>query len=203
MRALYVLVVLVAAGCVERPSPETPAPRDTPARAFSLTSSAFADGGNIPVAHTCDGDDVQPPLSIQRAPMEATTAALLMYDPDAPIPQAPQRNITHWLAWNIPLVNGSASVAEGEVPGGTVEGANEGGASGYMGPCPPQLSPAHRYVFWLFAVDGTMDLAEGADRAAFEDALDGRAVDTTTLTGMYARRVGPPTDRPSSARTPS
>lgn len=191
---LRVLLVALLAGCVTPPPAEDPTPtppigaREGP---FAAMSDAFADGGSIPEEHTCDGADTSPPLHVEGAPAEATTLAILMYDPDAPVPQAPTRNITHWILWNAPLANGSVAFEPGETPAGSVEGASEGGDPGYMGPCPPQLSPPHRYVFTFFAIEGALELDEGADRATFEQALDGRVVNVTTLTGLYARAIGP------------
>lgn len=57
------------------------------------------------------------------------------------------------------------------------------------GPCPPQGSPPHRYVFTLHALDAPLDLPEGSSRQELEDAIDGRVLATTTLTGLYARAI--------------
>jgi len=63
---------------------------------FVLSSSAFNDGRPIPARHTCDGDDVSPPLAWLRVPDEARSFALIVDDPDAP-----GGTFTHWLAWGI------------------------------------------------------------------------------------------------------
>lgn len=195
--ALLLGLALALAGCLtpEQSSPPTPTPTPTPsggnATALVVASPAFEDGADIPREHTCDGADTSPPLAFANLPANATALALIVYDPDAPIPQAPQRNITHWLAWNIPVANASAAFNASEVPNGTRQGANENGANAYMGPCPPPVSSAHRYVFWAFALDAPLDLEEGATRAELQDALAGHVLAEGTLTGMYARAVAP------------
>jgi hypothetical protein len=52
-----------------------------------LTSSAFADGGEIPVRYTCDGDNVSPPLAWSNLPEGTRSLALVVDDPDAPDPK--------------------------------------------------------------------------------------------------------------------
>lgn len=52
-----------------------------------LTSSAFADGGAIPATHTCDGEDISPPLAWSGIPAGARSLVLIVEDPDAPDPQ--------------------------------------------------------------------------------------------------------------------
>ncbi|HUT77256.1 MAG TPA: hypothetical protein VM285_06195, partial [Polyangia bacterium] len=55
---------------------------------IELTSSAFEPGGEIPAAHTCQGDDLSVPLAWSGVPAGAKSLALIVDDPDAPDPQA-------------------------------------------------------------------------------------------------------------------
>ncbi len=58
------------------------APRDdSPTRHLTLTSAAFRDGESIPVRHTCDGEDLSPPLAWTGVPVETRTFALICDDP--------------------------------------------------------------------------------------------------------------------------
>jgi Raf kinase inhibitor-like YbhB/YbcL family protein len=68
-----------------------------------MTSPAFASGGAIPARHTCDGDDLSPPLQWSDPPPGTRSFVLIVDDPDAPDPAAPKRIWVHWLRYNIPL----------------------------------------------------------------------------------------------------
>src|SRR3990172_7960897 len=68
------------------PAPEaTPSPTPVPATPdvpFTLMSDVFVDGGPIPVEYTCEGPDVQLPLSWTGTPAGTVELALVMDDPD-------------------------------------------------------------------------------------------------------------------------
>jgi Raf kinase inhibitor-like YbhB/YbcL family protein len=64
---------------------------------FSLKTTAFAVGGEIPKKYTCDGTDVSPALNWNDAPAGTQSFALIADDPDAPV-----GTWTHWIIWNIP-----------------------------------------------------------------------------------------------------
>jgi hypothetical protein len=74
--------LLASAGCWHADS----LPADDPGRlTITLRSSAFADGGSIPKAFTCDGSDRSPPLEWSGVPAAARSLALVCDDPDAPL----------------------------------------------------------------------------------------------------------------------
>ena len=54
-------------------------------KVLNVTSRAFGSGGQIPRKHTCEGDNVNPPLDIGPIPGEAKSLALIVEDPDAPL----------------------------------------------------------------------------------------------------------------------
>lgn len=144
---------------------------------MELTSGAFSQGVPIPERHTCDGDDLSPPLAWTDVPAGAGSLALLVDDPDAP-----GGSFTHWTAWA--LDPGAGGLAEGEAA--PREGRNDFGTTGYRGPCPPPGKP-HGYVFQLHALDGQLDLEPGASRCDFERAVADRTLATAELTGTYGR----------------
>lgn len=145
--------------------------------ALTLTSSAFAAGGRIPERHTCDGDDVSPPLAWSAPPPETRSLALVVDDPDAP-----GDVWSHWVVWAIDPSR--RELAEGEAGG--LEGTNDFGARGYGGPCPPRGDGDHRYSFRLYALAGEPALDEGASREALLAAIsDPLAV--AELIGLYGR----------------
>jgi Raf kinase inhibitor-like YbhB/YbcL family protein len=145
---------------------------------MELTSSAFAGGQPIPQRHSCEGEDLSPPLSWTGVPEGAASLALIVDDPDAP-----RGTFTHWLGWGLdPVVGG---LEEGEAA--PVEGRNDFGATGYRGPCPPPGRGPHRYFFRLHALADELELEPGAGRADLEQALAGRSVSVAELMGTYER----------------
>jgi Raf kinase inhibitor-like YbhB/YbcL family protein len=145
---------------------------------MELTSSAFERGAAIPARHTCDGDDVSPPLAWKDVPGAARELALIVDDPDAP-----GRVFTHWLAWSIAPDPGG--LGEGQAAPG--EGRNDFGATGYRGPCPPLGHGPHRYVFTLYALQEELELASGSSRRELERALEVGVLETAELVGTYER----------------
>jgi len=151
---------------------------------MQLTSSAFADGGTIPRRHTCDGDDVSPPLAWSGVPDDAISLALIADDPDAP-----RGTWVHWVLYNLPAAVTSlpeALPADERLPNGALQGRNDFRRTGYGGPCPP--SGTHRYFFKLYALDTMLDLAPGATKQELLQAMDGHVLAEAQLMGRYARR---------------
>lgn len=48
---------------------------------MELSSSASADGGEIPRRHTCEGDDVSPPLRWRGVPAGTASLVLIVDEP--------------------------------------------------------------------------------------------------------------------------
>lgn len=116
--------------------------------ALTLTSPAFASGGRIPDRHTCDGEDLSPPLDWTGAPPETRGFALVCSDPDAPA-----GTFYHWAVHGIPA--DAKGVAEGQpVRGsrGLLQAVNDFRRMGYRGPCPPRGHGVHHYHFTLYAL---------------------------------------------------
>jgi phosphatidylethanolamine-binding protein (PEBP) family uncharacterized protein len=67
------------------------------AMAIALTSPAFEQGGQIPSKYTCEGDDISPPLAWNGVPKGTKSLVLIIDDPDAPDPNAPQLVWVHWV----------------------------------------------------------------------------------------------------------
>lgn len=72
------------------------------AMSLSVTSPAFANSGDIPKRHTCEGSDVSPPLAWSGLPEGTRSLALIVDDPDAPDPRAPKMTWVHWVLYNLP-----------------------------------------------------------------------------------------------------
>jgi Raf kinase inhibitor-like YbhB/YbcL family protein len=147
--------------------------------AMILTSPAFEHDGLIPKKYTCDGGDINPELQVQNVPAEAKSLALILHDPDAPMPGG----FTHWVVWNISP--GTTLIKDESVPPGSIEGRNGAGRIGYIGPCPP--SGTHHYHFQLYALDGMLDLPATAMLADVQAEIDSHLIEKTDLVGLYAR----------------
>jgi hypothetical protein len=151
---------------------------------FRLWSTAFDDGGAIPARHTCEGDDVSPPLLWTAVPSDTRSVAMLCEDPDAP-----GGRFVHWLLYNLPV--DASELAEGvppkpELPSGARQGANDAGGTGWTGPCPPRGAP-HRYVFTCLALRTVVGLDPGASLDEFRSAIRDDVLGEATLTGRFGR----------------
>lgn len=155
---------------------------------MKLTSSAFEDGGKIPVPYVmpgAGGQNLSLPLSWSDPPPGTQSFALSMVDPH-PI----ARNWVHWLVIDLP--GAAASLPEGasgrKMPPGAVELKNSFGDLGYGGPQPPRGSGDHPYVITLYALSAPrVDLRADTTLGAFKQALEGKVLATATLTGYFGR----------------
>lgn len=177
-RAMAVAAVAVAlgAGAGER------------SMTLKVDSSAFAPNGAIPAIHTCEGKDISPPLSWSGAPAGTRSFALIVDDPDAPDPAAPQMTWVHWVLYDIDaaatgLPEGVTSV---QLPPGTREGRNDWGRTGYGGPCPPV--GRHRYFHKVYALDTVLPDLKRPDKAALEKAMKGHILAQAEVVGTYQKR---------------
>ena len=143
-----------------------------------LISPSFENNGMIPKRFTCDGGNINPGLRIENVPVSAESLALIMRDPDAPMPGG----FTHWVVWNI--TPATTLIEEKSVPSRAVEGRNTR-TIGYVGPCPP--SGIHHYEFYLYALDAMLDLPIASGKAELEAAMQGHVIEQTKLVGLYER----------------
>jgi Raf kinase inhibitor-like YbhB/YbcL family protein len=140
-----------------------------------VKSNAFDKNMKIPEKYTCDGEDVNPPLTIQGTQKEAKTFVLIMDDPDAP-----RGTFDHWVVWNIPA--STVKIDENAVLLG-IEGKNSAGKTGYYGPCPP--SGMHRYFFKVYALDAKLDLPADSRKTDVEREMKGHILANGELVGLY------------------
>ena len=154
---------------------------------MSLSSPAFAPGGEIPALFTCEGQDLSPALDWTGVPETAKSLVLIVDDPDAPDPAAPRTTWVHWVLYNLPpaargLPQGVAPTA---LPPGAKEGTNDWRRTGYGGPCPP--IGRHRYFHKLYALDTVLPDQGKPTKAALEQAMKGHVLASTELVGTYQR----------------
>lgn len=142
-----------------------------------ITSTAFTDNASMPKTYTCEGKDVNPPLSISGVPQEAESLVLIMDDPDGTVGVW-----DHWVMFNI--APSLTEIREGEEPQG-VPGKGTARDAFYRGPCPQDGE--HRYRFKLYALDTVLGLPEGVSKEEVEKAMEGHVLDFAQIIGKYER----------------
>ena len=150
---------------------------------IDVRSSAFGDGDRIPSDFTCEGADMSPPIEWAGVPANAQSLAVIVEDPDAPA-----RNWTHWLVYDLPpsmtqLPSGIPE--EGMIFGLGSQGRTDFGKSGYRGPCPP--SGEHHYFFKVYALNAMLRLKPGISRQELLEAMQGHILAEGVLMGTYER----------------
>ncbi|HEX4640869.1 MAG TPA: YbhB/YbcL family Raf kinase inhibitor-like protein [Chthoniobacterales bacterium] len=178
-RSSFVFLVLVALALVGQAKDGNRKDEAKRKKSMKISSSAFAEGAEIPVKYSRSGEDINPPLHIEGTPENAKSLALIMDDPDAPVGL-----FTHWLVWN--LDPRTTEIAEHSVPKGAVEGTNDYPNAGYGGPQPP--SGTHRYYFKIFVLDKTLDLRAGAKRKELDQAMKGHVIAEGQYMGRFTHR---------------
>lgn len=155
---------------------------------LTLTSPAFRHGGVIPRRHTCQGEDLSPPLVWSGVPPGTQSLVLIVDDPDAPDPKAPRMTWVHWLLYNLPpdATGLAAGVTVHQLPAGTLPGVNDWHRTGYGGPCPP--IGQHRYFHKLYALDATLPDLKSPAKPALESAMHGHVLAQTQLVGLYQKQ---------------
>jgi len=155
---------------------------------MEITSNAFKNEEKIPIQYVmpgAGGKNISVPLSWKNIPPGTKSFALSMVDPH-PVAQ----NWVHWLVINIPA--NVATLEEGasrmKMPPGSIELKNSFGDLGYGGPQPPKGSGDHPYVFTLYALKvDKLDLGASTSLSAFKKALEGKILESATITGKYGR----------------
>ncbi len=154
---------------------------------LTLTSTAFADQGEIPPQYTCDGDDRSPPLAWEGVPNGTQSLALIVDDPDAPDPDAPKVTWVHWVICNI--LTSETGLPEGvtapNLPAEATEGLNDWEQVGYRGPCPP--IGRHRYFHKLYALDTMLPDLDTPTKTQLESAMADHILGQATLMGTYQK----------------
>jgi Raf kinase inhibitor-like YbhB/YbcL family protein len=185
------LAFFVAGGSAPVLAQGTKAPEEPPqGPPFLLSSTAFRDGGTIPVRYTCTQKPaaLSPPLAWTNTPKGTVSFAILVHDPDGH-PNHGAQDILRWMIWNLPanLTHLPAGVpAKATLPNGAQQSVTAKGVAGYQGPCDPQAK-AHHYIYQIFALDKKLDLPADARPADLFKALDGHLLGTAVIMGRYRK----------------
>jgi Raf kinase inhibitor-like YbhB/YbcL family protein len=157
---------------------------------FTLTTTAFEDGGVIPAKYTHAVENtVSPKLEWTNVPQGTVTFALIVHDPEVSI-QKGTEDALHWAAFNIPgtatgLPEGVPTIPQ--LPDGTIQLKVIRGLVGYFGPGAPAPGPYHHYTFEVDALDTKLDLGPDATRADLLKAMNGHILAKAVLVGRFHR----------------
>jgi hypothetical protein len=184
---LPLLLVLIAALTESAPMMQAVHAEEEKAMTLKLNSTAFAHEGAIPKIHTCQGQDVSPPLAWSGVPANAKSLVLIVDDPDAPDPAAPKMTWVHWVLYNIAAsaTGLPQGVSAKELPAGTLQGVSDFQRTGYGGPCPPV--GRHRYFHKLYALDIVLPDLKKPRKQDVEKAMKGHIVEQAVLIGTYQK----------------
>jgi len=148
--------------------------------AIRVHSVAFEPGGALPISCTADGVGAPPALKFEGVPEAAQSLVILAEDPDAPLLEP----FVHWLVYGLP---GSTSDVDAQTQHDYRLGTNGKSERGYAPAAPPSGHGLHRYHFQVFALDEPLELAEGAERQALLDAMNGHVLAWGEIIGTYER----------------
>ena len=142
---------------------------------FSITSTDFKEGEEIPKKFGYKFENKQPNIEVYNVPENASSIALIMDDPDAMA--AVGKIWVHWLVFG--------SNESKKFPNGNLrrEGKTDFGELGYGGPAPP--NGRHTYIFKAYALDIMPDLKKGYSKQELEDAMKGHIITESKLTGTF------------------
>ncbi len=186
-------LALVSSQAIAQTTPPA-ASRPTP---MSLTTSAWPDGGVIPIKFSQAGEQLSPAFTWSSVPAGTVTFVINMIDPDVAIQKGTETQ-PHWIFWNIP---GSVTgIPEGIKPGGELpDGSRQISATGlqYRGPGAGANGPMHHYTFELYALDTKIDVAASTNaqpvaaaletRAAVMKAMQGHVLGKAVYVGLFRR----------------
>jgi Raf kinase inhibitor-like YbhB/YbcL family protein len=147
---------------------------------MKITSSAFANYGDIPSRYTCDGENISPPLQWEGVPEGTKSLTLICDDPDAP-----KGVWDHWIIFNLPVQVILLPEGIKKFSPETKLGKNSWGKENYGGPCPPDKK--HRYFFKLYALDTFLKLSNGSTKEQIKQSMKKHVIEEAELVGLYAR----------------
>ena len=162
-----------------------------------VTTTAWADGGEVPMKNAGRGENKSPAWEFHwnlgvnpgTAPETLQTYAVIFHDIENSSNKTTVDTL-HWSAFNIP---GSAKglpegLGTGDLADGTRNGpginALRGTAPGYFGPGAGP-GPIHHYVFEFYALDTKLDLPANTTRDELMKAMDGHVIGKAAYYGRF------------------
>ena len=192
MKAPLMILLLAASSAAAQGSPaaQRPAP-------MVLTTTAWSDGGQIPIKYTQAGEQISPELRWTNVPAGTQSFVVNMLDPDVSVQRGTETQ-PHWIVWNIPAT--ATGLPEGMKSGAELQdGTRQISASGpqYRGPGAGANGPLHHYTFEVYALDTKIDVSPSTTsppiaaaletRAAVMKAMQGHVLGKAVYVGLFKR----------------
>jgi Raf kinase inhibitor-like YbhB/YbcL family protein len=168
-----------------------------PRLVLSVTSTAWPDGGEVPMRNAGRGENKSPAFEFHwslgtnpaPAPEGLQTYAVILHDVENSTNKGTTDTL-HWTAFNIP---GTAKgIPEGLGPGDLPDGTRNGPGVGARGGNPPAYfgpgagpGPFHHYVFEFYALDTKLDLPATATRDELLKAMEGHVIGKAAYFGRF------------------
>jgi phosphatidylethanolamine-binding protein (PEBP) family uncharacterized protein len=164
--------------------------------AFTVTSNAWPDGGEVPMKYAGRGENKSPAFEFAwyqgtdkvEQPATVQSFAIVFHDIENPGPNRGTSDTLHWTFFNIP---GTAKgLPEGLPPGPQPDGSKpgpgiRGGDMGsYFGPGAGP-GPFHHYVFEFYALDAKLDIPSTATREQLMMAMEGHVIGKAAYVGRF------------------
>jgi Raf kinase inhibitor-like YbhB/YbcL family protein len=164
---------------------------------LSVTSTAFPDGGVVPMHNAGRGDNKSPAFEFHwstgdtpaDAPAALQSYAVVVHDVENSTARGTVDTL-HWSAFNIP---GTAKglpegLGPGTLPDGTVNGpgigARGGAPAAYFGPG-AGVGPYHHYIFEFYALDTKLTLPATPTRDDLMKAMEGHVIGKAAYVGRF------------------
>jgi para-nitrobenzyl esterase len=161
---------------------------------LTVSSPAFAPGGDIPFENTQYRGNIFPGLAWTAGPAGTKAYVVIMQDLDIMVHGAP---ILHWTMVNIPPTTTKLDAGMSAPPAGAQYGPNiRGPNQPYMGPRTP-AGPKHRYHFQIFALDLAIPQDATTTYTALTEAMKDHVLASGEVIGLG--QVAPPAAPPPAS----
>ncbi|MGA3235963.1 MAG: YbhB/YbcL family Raf kinase inhibitor-like protein [Bryobacteraceae bacterium] len=168
-----------------------------PRPVFSVTSTAWPDGGEVPMRNAGRGENQSPAFEFHwslstnpgAAPESLQSYAVIFHDVENSTNKTTVDTL-HWTAFNIPATAKGLpeGLGSGDLPDGTRNGpgitARGGNPPAYFGPGAGR-GPIHHYVFEFYALDTKLDLPANTTREDLLKAMDGHVIGKAAWFGRF------------------
>jgi Raf kinase inhibitor-like YbhB/YbcL family protein len=167
---------------------------------LTLITTAWPDGGMIPLRYAQAGPEISPAIQWSVPPAGTASFVLMFHDADALAANNSTDDLLHWMLWNIPATSTGLpqNMPDGfELPDGTRQISVSG--SRYRGPGASAIGPIHHYVLELYALDMMLDIKVNpqgpqepnpnvqAIRASIVQAMSGHVRGKAAYFGLFHR----------------